>query len=137
MGGPGGLSLLLDTHALLWFWLGDTRLPGRARSAIAEAGVDAMVSAISGLEITTKHRIGKLPGASSIAERFEALVLEEGFTPLPVSVAHAALAGRLTIPHGDPFDRVLIAQSLIERIPLVSNERLFDAAGVSRIWSSP
>jgi PIN domain nuclease of toxin-antitoxin system len=58
----------------------------------------------------------------------------EGFAPLPVSVAHARLAGGLLITHSDPFDRVLIAQSMIESMTLVSNERVFDSFGVARLW---
>ena len=72
--------------------------------------------------------------APRLARRFEASVQAHGFGGLPISLAHAELAGRLEIPHKDPFDRLLIAQSLIEGIPLVSNEVIFDRAGVGRIW---
>ncbi len=93
-----------------------------------------MVSAVSAMEVVTKHRLGKLPEADLLARRFEASIGEHGFSGLPISLAHAELAGRLDIPHRDPFDRLLIAQSLIEKLPLVSNETIFDGAGVSRIW---
>ncbi len=130
----GRLKLILDTHALIWFLAGDGRLPARTRVEIEAAGREAMVSAVSAMEVVTKHRLGKLPEADLLARRFEASIGEHGFSGLPISLAHAELAGRLDIPHRDPFDRLLIAQSLIEKLPLVSNETIFDGAGVSRIW---
>jgi PIN domain nuclease of toxin-antitoxin system len=96
--------------------------------------VNALVSAVSALEVTTKYRIGKLPGAGPLASRFEATVSEQGFGALPITLGHAELAGRLSIAHRDPFDRLLIAQSPLEAIPLVSNERLFEQSGIVRIW---
>jgi PIN domain nuclease of toxin-antitoxin system len=126
--------VLLDTHALIWFLAGDGRLPQRAREEIEAAGAEALVSAVSALEVVTKHRLGKLPEAALLATRFEATVSENGFTGLSITLAHAELAGRLSIPHKDPFDRLLIAQSILEGVPLISNERLFDQAGTTRIW---
>jgi PIN domain nuclease of toxin-antitoxin system len=128
------LRVLLDTHALIWFLAGDQRLPPRARTEIEAAGEGALVSAVSAIEVVTKHRLGKLAEADSLAMRFEAVVAEQGFGALPITLGHAALAGRLALAHRDPFDRLLIAQSLIEGVPLLSNERLFDEAGVERIW---
>jgi PIN domain nuclease of toxin-antitoxin system len=128
------LRLLLDTHALIWFLAGDERLPRRAREAIETAGAEAAVSAASALEVVTKHRLGKLPQAAMLAAGFEALIKTQGFAALPISLAHAELAGRIDIAHKDPFDRLLIAQGLIEQIPLVSNEAIFDQAGVGRVW---
>ena len=92
------------------------------------------VSAVSALEIATKHRIGKLPQAAVLAARFEHEVEALGFQPLPVSLTHARVAGSLPIPHKDPFDRLLIAQAIVEDMFLVSNEAVFDGFGVSRLW---
>ena len=92
------------------------------------------VSAVSGLEIVGKHRRGKLPEAELLALDFEAQVTANGFLGLAISLRHAVLAGRLDIDHKDPFDRLLIAQSLSEGIPLVFNEKLFDKTGLTRIW---
>jgi PIN domain nuclease of toxin-antitoxin system len=128
------LRLLLDTHALLWWGNMDRRLGNAARVAIRADENDVFVSAVSALEVTTKFRLGKLPEAAVLAADFEKEIELEGFLPLPVTVSHARLAGGLAIPHGDPFDRVLIAQSILEGMPLVSNEALFDAFGVSRLW---
>jgi PIN domain nuclease of toxin-antitoxin system len=128
------LRLLLDTHALIWWARLDQRLGRLAAGAIGDDGNEVFVSAISALEIATKHRLGKLPEGERWAADFEAELDDEGFSALPVSVGHARLAGSLLIAHSDPFDRVLIAQSTIEGMALVSNERLFDSFGVVRIW---
>jgi len=128
------LRLLLDTHALIWFLAGDRRLPGRAREEIEDAGATTLVSAVSAIEVTTKYRIGKLPEAAALALAFERTIDERGFEGLPISLRHAEVAGRLPIDHKDPFDRLLIAQALIEDLVLVSNDVVFDAFGVSRLW---
>lgn len=128
------MKLLIGTHALIWFLAGDSRLTPRARAEIEAARQGALVSAVSAMEVVTKHRLGKLPEAGALVRRFEASVEAHGFAGLPISLAHAELASRLDISHKDLFDRLLIAQSLIEGIPLVSNEAIFDSAGVSRIW---
>ena len=128
------MKVLLDTHALIWFFAGDERLPVRTRAAIEDPEATAFVSAVSAMEVTLKHRLGKLPQAGRLALAFEEVIERYGFAGLPISLAHAEAAGRLQIAHKDPFDRLLIAQSLLEGLPLVSNERAFDAFGVSRLW---
>ena len=128
------MRLLLDTHALIWWLLDDRALSRPAYAAIEDQGNEVVVSAISGLEVTTKHRLGKLPQAERLARRFEAEIADAGFVSLPVSATHAAFAGALAIPHKDPFDRLLIAQSMLESLPLISNEEMFEGFGVSRLW---
>ena len=128
------MRLLLDTHALIWWLADDPALPEAARQAIGDEGNDVLVSAATAMEVATKHRLGKLPQAALFAQDFEGIVEREGFAPLPISLRHARLAGGLQIAHKDPFDRLLIAQSLIESIALVSNEAVFDTFGVSRLW---
>lgn len=133
MGGDR-VRILLDTHAFLWWLAGDTRLSLPARTAIGDERSEVLVSAASAWEICTKVRIGKLPGAVAIARDLMGCLAEQGFLPLAVSVEHAQDAGNLPGPHRDPFDRMLIAQSFAHHIPLVSNERVFDAYGVERLW---
>lgn len=126
------MRLLLDTHALIW-WVEDSPLLSEtARAVIADNEV--LVSAASAWEVATKFRLGKLPSAQRMARAFAAEVAAEGFTPLPVTLDHASLAGSLDIDHKDPFDRLLVAQARLERVALVSNERLFDGFGVERVW---
>ena len=128
------LRLLLDTHALIWWLAGDEALSRRAREAIADEVNEIAVSAASAMEIATKFRIGKLPGAALLAQSFEEIIAEQGFGELPISVHHARLAGEMNIAHKDPFDRLLIAQAQVEDMVLVSNEALFDGFAVKRLW---
>jgi PIN domain nuclease of toxin-antitoxin system len=128
------LELLLDTHALLWWLDGDPRLSQPATSAIGTPSTRVFVSAASAWEITTKVRIGKLPGAIEVAERFVEIIRSQDFDPLPISVEHARQAGLMPGDHRDPFDRVLIAQAHMEGLTLVSNEALFERFGVRRLW---
>ncbi len=105
-----------------------------ARIAVADPENVILVSAASAWEITTKHRLGKLPGADVVAEDVQAYLEDQGFLQLPITVAHAERAGRLPDLHRDPFDRMLIAQSLAHDLPVVSIESLFDVYGIRRIW---
>jgi PIN domain nuclease of toxin-antitoxin system len=131
--GPG-LKLLLDTHALIWWLAGDEALSRPARAAIADEANSVAVSAASAMEISTKFRLGKLPGASVLARDFESIVAAQGFDALAITLQHARLAGEMSIAHKDPFDRLLIAQAHAEDMALVSNERLFDGYAVRRLW---
>lgn len=128
------MRLLLDTHALLWSALDSPRLSRAARAALADPANEVLISAVSIFELTLKHRLGKLEEAAPFAMNHERMLADLAWTPLPVAMEHAALAGRLDIPHKDPFDRLLIAQARVERVPIVSNEKLFDGFGVERIW---
>jgi len=92
------------------------------------------VSAASAWEVTTRVRLGKLPGAERFAEDFSVNVERLGFRPLAITVDHGQRAGLLPGPHKDPFDRLLTAQSLAENMPLVSNETIFDEYKIRRIW---
>jgi PIN domain nuclease of toxin-antitoxin system len=128
------VRILLDTHALLWALEDNPRLTSKAAEAILDSGNEILVSAGSVMEIALKHRLGKLPEAARHVADWDAVFGNLAAVPLAVTVAHAALAGGLDIPHKDPFDRLLIAQARIERAPIVSNEQLFDNFGVERIW---
>jgi PIN domain nuclease of toxin-antitoxin system len=128
------LKLLLDTHALIWWLSGDAALPKKVIALIDDPANEIWVSAVSAFEITTKFRIGKLPQAEELALNFEAARGRQGFQTLPIREPHALRAGLMQGAHRDPFDRLLIAQALVEDLVLVSNEVLFDGFGVQRIW---
>lgn len=128
------MRLLLDTHALLWFLDGDRQLSVAARDAMLSEQSEVRVSAVSGYEVAIKKAIGKLPTLVGSLTQLEGAVLEQGFEFLKLSFQHARAAGELPLLHRDPWDRMLIAQALSEELTLVSNEELFDAYGVSRLW---
>jgi PIN domain nuclease of toxin-antitoxin system len=128
------LRALLATHALLWWLSDDPALSRSARKFIAETSNTVVVSAASAWEISTKVRLGKLPTAAGLAADFVAHLEREGFELLAISPEHAIRAGLLAGAHKDPFDRMLIAQAQAERLPIVSNELVFDSYGLRRIW---
>ncbi len=128
------MQLLLDTHTFLWWLSGDSALSDAARRAIADEGNGIFVSAASTWEIATKHRLGKLPGVAAIVADLDRAAGDQGFVGLPISLRHGQVAGALPGPRRDPFDRMLIAQAMLENLVLVSNEQSFDAYGVARLW---
>ena len=113
---------------------GNERLSQRARRAIEDDVNEVLVSAASAWEITTKHRLGRLPSASALALDIPGAVVGQNFEGLPITLDDAAQAGALPGPHGDPFDRMLVAQAIARNLVIISNESLFDLYGVSRLW---
>jgi PIN domain nuclease of toxin-antitoxin system len=128
------LKLLLDTHALLWWWMENPRLAARARTAIDDPAASVYVSVATVWEIAIKHGLGKLTLDSRVIDDLRSGDAFDRIIELPIRREHAVDAGLLSISHKDPFDRLLIAQATIEGLTLVSNERLFDRFGVSRLW---
>jgi PIN domain nuclease of toxin-antitoxin system len=128
------VRLLLDTHALLWWLAGDEALSEPAREAIADSANEVFVSAASAWEIATKYRLGRLPGAVIVAADIAAAVASQGFVELPINISDGQTAGALPAIHKDPFDRMLIAQAIAADMGIVSNESLFNAYAVARLW---
>ncbi len=111
-------SLLLDTHVLLW-WLNDDPIADVAAAAIADPTHRVFTSAASIWEATIKRSLGKLHFAGSLAEASATT----GFTPLPVMADHAEAVGALPDLHRDPFDRMLLAQAIVEGCTIVTRDR--------------
>ena len=128
------MRLLLDTHALIWWFEGSKRLPTSAHVAIADEANDVFVSAASAWEIATKHRLGKLPNLDVLALSIPEYMDKQRFEGLAVTIEDGVRAGTLPGPHRDPFDRMLVAQALGRDLVLVSSETLFDHYGVQRLW---
>jgi len=129
------VRLLLDTHALLWWFTDDERLTNTARQAIADEANEVFVSAASAWEIATKQRLGKLDGVPQAAERFAELVAANGFLQLPLSQSHGLRAGGgYRLAHRDPFDRMLAAQSELESLILVTRDPVFGEFGSRTLW---
>jgi PIN domain nuclease of toxin-antitoxin system len=128
------LRLLIDTHALLWWFSDDPSLPLSARALISLPNNTVLVSAASAWEITTKFRLGKLPNSDELVADFVGYLARERFEVMPILIEHAVRAGLLPGPHKDPFDRMLIAQAQAEGIPIISNDRAFDNYSIRRLW---
>ena len=128
------MHLLLDTHSFIWWLAGDPALSTEAQRAIADQSHTVFFSAASAWEIATKHRLGKLARAAILARDIAGAAQSQGFDELPIRLRHAQAAGELRAAHKDPFDRMLIAQAMLENLCLVSNENLFDDFGIQRLW---
>jgi PIN domain nuclease of toxin-antitoxin system len=128
------MRVLLDTHTLLWAFNADPSLSSRARKLIEDGSNEILVSAASAWEIATKVRLGKLPTGELLINDFEYYLKQLGFDELHISLSHAVRAGSLRGEHRDPFDRMLIAQAQSENLPIISNDRIFDAYHLQRIW---
>ncbi|TCZ64037.1 type II toxin-antitoxin system VapC family toxin [Roseicella aquatilis] len=127
------MRLLLDTHVFLWWLAGLRVIPAATRAALVAAS-EIHVSAVTGYEITLKHAAGKLPGVGLVAQDVAAAIRRAGFNELPITCAHAEAAGRLPRHHRDPFDRILVAQALLEGLTLVSADATLDGFGIARLW---
>lgn len=128
------MRLLLDTHAVIWWFDDDPALSVAVKSAIADLHNEIFVSPVSAYEMTLKHKLGRLPNVARLLDNLQGYIDGQGFRILPIDLSHAETAGRLPLTHRDPFDRLLIAQAQIEEATLVSNETLFDDFGVRRLW---
>jgi PIN domain nuclease of toxin-antitoxin system len=122
------LSLLLDSHIVLWWLTDDSRLGPVARRAIADAAT-ARVSVACAWELGLKQARGKL----TLPDRFAELVAEQGFVWMPIDLAHVAQVNDLPDHHGDPFDRIMIAQALVDGLRIVTVDRRFGEYHVDRL----
>jgi len=124
------VRLLLDTHAFLWWTDESSRLSPETRRAIGAAEA-VFVSSASAWEVAIKMKLGKLrtPGP------FEEAVDKSRFDKLLIEFRHAAAAGSLANHHGDPFDRMLIAQAQLEGLTVVTHDRNFEPYGVPIVWT--
>lgn len=124
------MKLLLDTHIVLWWRSNDRRLSREVRRAIS-TGDAVLVSSASAWEVAIKSALGKL----RIPGPFEAGVDDSGFTQLPITFAHAAAVAVLPPHHADPFDRMLIAQAVVEGSTIVTADEQFRAYGIPVLWA--
>ena len=115
--------MIIDTHIFLWWLFDDARLPVGIKKHIQNINNPIYVSAASVWEIATKFRLGKLPEASSVAKSVPEWIIKAGFQPLDITPEHAQLAGAWDIPHRDPFDRMLAAQSKLENLAVASVDK--------------
>ena len=128
------MRVLLDTHTFLWWAEDSPKLSARARRTIANTKSECLVSHVCAWEMAVNVSIGKLRVPGSVATFFPAELQTHGFTVLPIGFRAIARIEALPHHHRDPFDRLLIAQALEERLPVVTADPMFRKYGVKRIW---
>lgn len=128
------IKYLLDTHTLLWWLLDEPYLSDTARATIAQPEKELFVSPATGWEISTKYRLGKLQKAKDVIDKLPELITRSRIDQLHITLEHAILAGQLPGPHLDPFDRMLIAQSKIDNLPIITKDPVFQEYGVQVYW---
>jgi PIN domain nuclease of toxin-antitoxin system len=127
------MRYLLDTHTLIWFLEGDNRLSVAANDIISNADTDIYVSIVSLWEMAIKISLGKLQLSQSLEQVIDKLG-QQNITLFSVYPTHVLTVLNLPFEHRDPFDRLLIAQALVEDMTFISNEALFLRYGVDRVW---
>lgn len=127
------MKLLLDTHAFVWWIRDDERLSARARRQIAAPRNEVYVSAVTAWELVVKESL-RIGLATPVERTLPEQLARNGFTALPVSIAHALAVERLPRHHTDPFDRLLIAQAVAERLTIVSADRHFLEYPAKVVW---
>ena len=128
------MRFLLDTHTFLWWIADDPHLSERARQLISDPENDIFLSAASGWEMAIKTQLGKL----RLPDHFEQFIAEQLFrnniTSLPVMMSHALHVQSLPLHHRDPFDRLLIAQGQLEKMPIITTDSVFADYDVEIVW---
>lgn len=124
------MRLLLDTHAALWWVADDPRYGPDAAAHLDSPEHEVLVSAVVVWEVATKAALGKLDAPGDLGR----VLRDAGARELPVRIRHAEALRQLPMHHRDPFDRMLIAQAVVERATVISADTAFDAYGVPRIW---
>jgi PIN domain nuclease of toxin-antitoxin system len=128
------MKILLDTHTFLWFVLNDPQLSATAQTLISDPQNDIYLSPASYWEIAIKISIGKYQLPASYDTWMREQIATNTFEVLPILIEHTAILTNLPFHHKDPFDRLIIAQSIFENIPVISADRTFDDYPVTRLW---
>jgi PIN domain nuclease of toxin-antitoxin system len=128
------VRILVDTHALLWFLQGDSRLSATAREAIESSSNTRFLSDASVWEMSIKQSWGKLKLAEPFESRLTAALDRNAFEQLPIARSHLFAVSRLPFHHRDPIDRIIIATALVENLPIVTQDSHFSAYPIEVIW---
>ena len=128
------MRLLLDTHTLIWFYLDDTKLSAPARLLLEDVTNMKFISPASYWELAIKVGLGRYNLAESDENFIQHAIFDNGFIILPVEPKHTAVLVSLPLHHKDPFDRLMVAQVMVEGIPLVSADSTLDLYPITRLW---
>ena len=127
------MNYLLDTHTVIWFSENNPKLSKVASQYISDTNNNCFVSVASIWEMAIKLKLGKFNLEISLSD-FVNVLTQRGFDFLPIKIEHTILVSDLELLHGDPFDRLLISQTIIEQLPIISKDGILDLYGVTRIW---
>ena len=125
---------LIDSQSLIWFVDRDHLLSAAAHAAVTNPANDILLSAATIWEIAIKVGLGKLPLSMPYRQWMNRAIADLGLVVLPINVDYADVQAGLPTHHRDPFDRLLAAQALVESVPVISVDTIFDQYGVRRIW---
>ncbi|HUE74198.1 MAG TPA: type II toxin-antitoxin system VapC family toxin [Pirellulaceae bacterium] len=128
------MNLLLDTHCLLWFLADDPRLSTNAKAAIENPANRSFVSLASCWEIAIKLSLGRLTIGKPFAEVFPAELDRNGIEQLPIAMSHLQELLELPWHHRDPFDRIIVAQTRVESLKLISRDGFARSYGIEPLW---
>lgn len=128
------MQALLDTHTFLWWILDDDRLSTTVRGIIQNSENVVYFSAASAWEIAIKAQLGKLILPAAVESFIPEQLQKNDFTSLPINLSHALLVASIPALHKDPFDRMLVVQSIVERIPILTADSLVTQYPVTAIW---
>lgn len=128
------MRILLDTHAFLWFFAGDNQLSAVARQLIESREHLKLISLVTVWEMAIKQSSGKLNLPMLAVDYVASKAVFEDFAILPMDLNHLKPISTLPLHHRDPFDRLLVAQALVEEIPILSRDGVLDVYGVERLW---
>ncbi|RLA12770.1 MAG: hypothetical protein DRQ52_07395 [Gammaproteobacteria bacterium] len=128
------MKVLLDTHAFLWLMSDHKNLSATAKKVFLDNDNELLLSAVSGFEIAVKYGLGKLKLAEPPINFVQRRIENNDLTELPISMAHATQLQALPAHHRDPFDRLLVAQAMIEGVPLLTSDKQLSAYPIKCIW---
>jgi PIN domain nuclease of toxin-antitoxin system len=128
------VRLLLDTHAFIWWANNDPQLSTPARIAVGDRANEIFLSSVSTWEMAIKVAIGKLTLSATVPVVVASQVSQYQFIPLPINYEHTYQVETMPLHHTDPFDRLLIAQALVENLLIVTCDSKFGPYGVSTLW---
>mgnify|MGYP006171586903 CR=1 FL=1 len=130
------MRLLLDTHAWLWMQVSPEKFSPRVVEMLQDPGNALLFSSVSSFEIVTKFALGKLPLPAPPSHYVPERVMADGLLPLPLRQDHALQVSQLPLHHKDPFDRLLIAQAQVEKVPLLTADRQMEPYEVEVLWAN-
>jgi PIN domain nuclease of toxin-antitoxin system len=128
------LRCLLDTHAFIWWIDDDKRLSARARATVEDPDNEILVSVASVWEIATKAGLGQIEFPPDLSVAIPGEIDAAGFAILPINLSHALYVAKLPLLHRDPFDRMLIAQTITEKLLLITADSAMTPYEVPLLW---